>query len=161
MNPDINAGPLARPDLVDEIDKQVQESVKQGAKLLCGGKRIPGKGSYYEPTVLSGVKKGMPVFDEETFGPVMAIIPVENEDEAIKLANDSQFGLGAALWTSDLKHAESLARQIESGAVFINGLVKSDPRMPFGGIKKSGFGRELSQFGIREFVNIKSIWIGK
>jgi succinate-semialdehyde dehydrogenase/glutarate-semialdehyde dehydrogenase len=161
MNPDINAGPLARPDLVDEIDKQVQESVKQGAKLLCGGKRIPGKGSYYEPTVLSGVKKGMPVFDEETFGPIMAIISVENEDEAIKLANDSQFGLGAALWTSDLKHAESLARQIESGAVFINGLVKSDPRMPFGGIKKSGFGRELSQFGIREFVNIKSIWIGK
>ncbi|MGD9899101.1 MAG: NAD-dependent succinate-semialdehyde dehydrogenase [Calditrichaceae bacterium] len=155
----IHVGPLARPDLLDELDEQVQKSVKLGALLLTGGKKIPGKGSFYEPTVLTNVKKGMPVYEEETFGPVSAIIPVKNAEEAISVANDSELGLGASLWSRDLKKAESVARRIESGSVFINGMTKSDPRLPFGGIKKSGFGRELSHYGIKEFVNIKTIWI--
>ncbi len=159
MLEEIQVGPLARPDLLDELDEQVQKSVKSGATLLTGGKKIPGKGSFYEPTVLTNVKKGMPVYEEETFGPVSAIIPVKDTEEAIRVANDSELGLGASLWSRDLKKAEAIARRIESGSVFINGMTKSDPRLPFGGIKKSGFGRELSHYGIKEFVNIKTIWI--
>jgi succinate-semialdehyde dehydrogenase/glutarate-semialdehyde dehydrogenase len=152
-------GPLARPDLRDELEIQVQKSIKMGARLLCGGKKIAGPGAFYEPTVLTDVKKGMPVYHEETFGPVAAIIPVRDMEEAIEVANDSAFGLGGSVWSQDLARAEEVARRVETGAMFVNGLTKSDPRLPFGGIKKSGYGRELSQFGIREFVNIKTIWI--
>ncbi len=156
----VDVGPLARPDLVKELDLQVKKSIEKGAKLLLGGKQIPGNGNFYEPTVITNVKKGMPVYEEETFGPVAAVIPVQDEDEALAVANDSRFGLGASLWTQDIEKAKVLAREIRSGSVFINGLVKSDPRLPFGGIKKSGYGRELSYHGIREFVNIKTVWIG-
>ncbi|NOX89217.1 MAG: NAD-dependent succinate-semialdehyde dehydrogenase [Calditrichaeota bacterium] len=154
-----DVGPLAREDLVDEIDRQVRDSVKAGARLLTGGKRPEGSGSFYLPTVLSDVKKGMPVYDEETFGPVAAVIPVQDEDEAVAVANDSEFGLGASIWSRNTEKAKTLAREINTGSVFINGMVKSDPRLPFGGIKKSGYGRELSHYGIKEFVNIKTVWI--
>jgi succinate-semialdehyde dehydrogenase/glutarate-semialdehyde dehydrogenase len=159
-DPETAVGPLARPDLVDDIDRQVRESVKAGAKLLLGGRRPEIAGCYYLPTVITGVRKGMPVYDQETFGPVVAIIEVKDEEEAIQVANDTVFGLGGSVWTQDLARGEAVARRIETGAMFVNGLVKSDPRLPFGGIKKSGYGRELSEFGIREFVNVKTIWIG-
>ncbi|MBC8213365.1 MAG: NAD-dependent succinate-semialdehyde dehydrogenase [Candidatus Marinimicrobia bacterium] len=152
-------GPLAKIEFVEEIHKQVSCSVEQGAKLLTDGKLHQFSGNFYPPTILTNVQKGMPVYDEETFGPVLAIIPVKNIEEAIDVANDSEFGLGASLWTSNLENAELLARNIESGSVFINGIVKSDPRLPFGGVKKSGYGRELSHYGIKEFANIKTIWI--
>ncbi len=156
---DTQVGPMAREDLVEEIDKQVQKSIKMGARLLCGGKRPDMKGAYYLPTVLTDVRKGMPVYEQETFGPVAAIIPVKDTEEAIAVANDSDFGLGGAVWTKDLKKGEAVARRIETGAMFINGMTKSDPRLPFGGIKRSGYGRELSHYGIKEFVNIKTIWV--
>jgi len=152
-------GPLARMDLADELDEQVQASIRKGARLLCGGKKAEGPGAFYLPTVLADVKKGMPAFEEETFGPVSAIIPVKDSEEAIAVANDSRFGLGGSVWSKDIQKAEQVARRIETGAVFINGMTKSDPRLPFGGIKKSGYGRELSHYGIKEFVNIKTIWI--
>jgi len=159
MLPDTKVGPLARMDLLDELDSQVQRSVNMGARLLCGGKRVDRPGAYYLPTVLTDVKKGMAVFDEETFGPVSAIIPVKDTEEAIAVANDSRFGLGGAVWSRDLKKAEAVARRVETGAMFVNGMTKSDPRLPFGGVKKSGYGRELSHYGIKEFVNIKTIWV--
>jgi succinate-semialdehyde dehydrogenase/glutarate-semialdehyde dehydrogenase len=152
-------GPQARIDLRDSLHEQVAESVKRGAKLLLGGEIPAGKGAFYPPTLLAAVDKGMPAFDEETFGPVAAVIRAKDEADAVRLANDSAFGLGASLWTQDRARAERMAAQIEAGAVFVNGLVKSDPRLPFGGIKRSGYGRELSEYGIREFVNIKSVWI--
>jgi succinate-semialdehyde dehydrogenase/glutarate-semialdehyde dehydrogenase len=152
-------GPQARGDLRDSLHKQVEESVKRGAKLLLGGEIPAGKGAFYPPTLLAAVDKGMPAFDEETFGPVAAVIRAKDEADAVRLANDSAFGLGASLWTRDRARAERMAKQIEAGAVFVNALVKSDPRLPFGGIKRSGYGRELSEYGIREFVNIKSVWI--
>jgi succinate-semialdehyde dehydrogenase / glutarate-semialdehyde dehydrogenase len=152
-------GAMARMDLLEELDDQVQRSIKQGAKLLLGGHKADGPGAFYLPTVLGDVRKGMPVYSEETFGPVTAIIPVKDAEEAIAVANDSMFGLGGSIWTQDIKKGEAIARRIESGAVFVNGMTKSDPRLPFGGVKKSGYGRELSHYGIKEFVNIKSIWI--
>ena len=152
-------GPQARTDLRDQLHHQVEESVKRGARALLGGQVPAGKGAFYPPTLLSAVDRGMPAFDEETFGPVAAVIRAKDEADAIRLANDTAFGLGAALWTRDRARAERLAVQIEAGAVFVNGVVKSDPRLPFGGIKRSGYGRELSEYGIREFVNIKSVWI--
>ena len=152
-------GPQARVDLRDALHRQVEESVKRGAKLLLGGQVPPGKGAFYPATLLTAVDKGMPAFDEETFGPVAAVIRAKDEADAVRLANDSQFGLGASLWTQDRARAERMAAQIEAGSVFVNGLVKSDPRLPFGGIKRSGYGRELSEYGIREFVNVKSVWI--
>ena len=156
---DTQVGPQARVDLRDQLHQQVEESVKRGARPLLGGQVPTGKGAYYPPTLLSAVDRGMPAFDEEMFGPVAAVIRAKDETDAIRLANDSTFGLGAALWTRDRARAEQLAAQVEAGAVFVNGVVKSDPRMPFGGIKRSGYGRELSEYGIREFVNIKSVWI--
>jgi len=159
MNRSTQIGPLARLDLLETLHRQVQLSVEQGAKLRLGGQRKPGKGFFYEPTVLTDVHPGIPAFDEETFGPVAAIIRAKNADDAIRLANLSRYGLGASIWTRDHDFAQSLAPKVESGSVFINGVVKSDPRLPFGGIKNSGWGRELSSFGIHEFTNIKTIWI--
>src|SRR5437773_5830309 len=153
-------GPLARADLRDNLERQVKESVRMGARLLTGGKRWGDRGAFYTPTVLADVTPDMPVFAEETFGPVAALIRARDADEAIELANRTEYGLGANLWTRDTATAERLARRIESGQVFINGMVASDPRLPFGGVKHSGFGRELSAFGIREFVNIQTVWIG-
>jgi succinate-semialdehyde dehydrogenase/glutarate-semialdehyde dehydrogenase len=151
-------GPMARADLRDQVQRQVGESVRQGATLLIGGQVPPGEGAYYPPTVLKGVKPGMAAFDEEVFGPVAAIIEADDENHAIELANRSPFGLGAALFTTDKARAERIARRIEAGSVFVNAFVKSDPRLPFGGVKQSGYGRELSWFGIQEFVNIKTIY---
>jgi succinate-semialdehyde dehydrogenase/glutarate-semialdehyde dehydrogenase len=159
LSDDAQVGAMARMDLLEDLDKQVQNSIIMGAKLLCGGKKAEGPGAFYLPTVLSEVKKGMPVYQEETFGPVSAIIPVKDEEEAIAVANDSEFGLGGSVWSKDNERAERVARRIESGAVFVNGMTKSDPRLPFGGVKRSGYGRELSHYGIKEFVNIKTIWI--
>ncbi|MFC7513715.1 NAD-dependent succinate-semialdehyde dehydrogenase [Herbaspirillum sp. GCM10030257] len=151
-------GPMARVDLRDEIHRQVEESRRQGARLLTGGKIPAGEGAYYPPTVLTDVKPGMLAFDEEIFGPVAAIIEANSEDHAIELANQSSFGLGAALFTRDKERANRLARRIEAGSVFVNAFVKSDVRLPFGGVKQSGYGRELSWFGIQEFVNVKTVY---
>ncbi|MGH7398037.1 MAG: NAD-dependent succinate-semialdehyde dehydrogenase [Candidatus Rokuibacteriota bacterium] len=156
---DTQVGPQARVDLRDQLHEQVAESIKRGARRVLGGEVPAGKGAFYPPTLLVSVEKGMPAFDEETFGPVAAVVTAKDEPDAIDLANDSPYGLGAALWTRDRSRAERLAAQIEAGAVFVNGVVKSDPRLPFGGIKRSGYGRELSEYGIREFTNIKSVWI--
>lgn len=150
--------PLAARNFVDEIHQQVIDSVKMGAKIELGG-IIPGEVCFYPSTLLTNVKPEMPVFKEETFGPVVAFFVVKDETEAISVANNSLFGLGAAIWTNNVERGERIARQIEAGAVFVNGLVKSDPRLPFGGIKNSGYGRELSGYGIKEFCNIKSIWV--
>ncbi len=160
MDRGTHVGPQARVELRDSLHHQVEESVKHGARLLLGGEVPAGRGAFYPPTLLAGVDKGMPAFDEETFGPVAAVVRAKDEGDAVRLANDSVFGLGASLWTQDRARAKRLAAQIEAGAVFVNGIVKSDPRLPFGGIKRSGYGRELSEYGIREFVNIKSVWIG-
>jgi len=157
----VNVGPLARLDLLESLDSQVRRSIEAGARLRTGGKRVDREGFFYEPTVLDQVKPGHPAFDEETFGPVAAVIEARDTDHAIELANDSSFGLGASIWTHDIARAEQMAARIESGSVFINGPVKSDSRLPFGGIKQSGYGRELSRDGIREFVNIKTVWLGK
>jgi succinate-semialdehyde dehydrogenase/glutarate-semialdehyde dehydrogenase len=152
-------GPIAREDLLFELDAQVQASVKQGAVVLTGGKRLEREGAFYPPTVVANVQKGMTAYEEELFGPVAILIKANDESDAIRIANDTEFGLGASLWTSDIEHGKQLIRDIDSGAVFLNGLVKSDPRLPFGGTKRSGYGRELSHYGIKEFVNIKSVWI--
>ncbi len=153
-------GPLARPDLQENLHRQVEESVNMGAKCLLGGQIPDETGFFYPPTILENIKPGMPAYEEELFGPVAAIVKVKDEAEAIKIANDSHFGLGSAIFTQDLKRGESIAREeIEAGCCFVNGLVKSDPRLPFGGIKTSGYGRELSHHGIREFTNIKAVWI--
>ncbi len=160
LDPATQVGPLARSDLRDTLERQVDESVRQGARVLVGGARRDGPGFYYEPTVLVGVRDGMPVLAEETFGPVAAVRRVADAEEAVSVANSSDYGLGASIWTADAARGEALARTIESGAVFVNGMVASDPRLPFGGVKRSGYGRELGPYGIREFTNIQTIWIG-
>jgi succinate-semialdehyde dehydrogenase/glutarate-semialdehyde dehydrogenase len=159
MQERIDMGPLARPDLLENIEKQVTDSVKAGAALITGGERLDAHSWFYKPTLLTNVSKGMPVYDEETFGPVSVIIPAKDAWDAVRIANDTIYGLGASLWTQDMKLAEELAGKIEAGAVFINGLTKSDPRLPFGGSKQSGYGRELSNYGIKEFTNIKTVWV--
>jgi acyl-CoA reductase-like NAD-dependent aldehyde dehydrogenase len=153
-------GPMARGDLRDALEKQVQESLKMGARAVLGGKPLARKGYFFEPSIVTNVTPEMPLFREETFGPVAAVIRARDIEDAVELANDSNFGLGGNLWTSNIERARSLARHLESGGVFINGMTASDPRLPFGGIKHSGYGRELSSFGIREFVNIQTVWIG-
>lgn len=152
-------GPLSSKQQLDTITEQVEKSVAKGAKIEFGGKRIGERGYMYEPTILSNVSKGMPAYDEELFGPVAAIIEVQSEEEAIEVANDSDYGLGASIWTADTKKAESMAQKIESGSVFINSMVKSHPKLPFGGVKRSGYGRELSHYGLKEFVNVKTVWV--
>ena len=152
-------GPLARFDLLENLHRQVETTIRAGAKLLTGGRRLDRRGYFYAPTVLSDVTPGMPAFDEETFGPVAAVINAKDVDHAIELANHSPYGLGASIWTKDVALAERIAPRIESGNVFINAMVKSDPRLPFGGVKQSGYGRELASFGIHEFTNIKTVWI--
>lgn len=154
-----NVGPLATLQGLHDVERQVEDSITMGAKVLCGGTRGEGRGYYYMPTVLDHVKKGMPVYDEEVFGPVAPIIKFSNIDEAIKIANDTPFGLGASVFTKDIEKAKKIATKIEAGNVFINGYVRSDSRIPFGGTKRSGYGRELGSYGIKEFVNIKNIWI--
>jgi len=152
-----DVGPLSNKQQLEKLEVQVKDAIKKGARIECGGKRIEGKGYFFEPTVISDVKKNMRVVKEEVFGPVAPVIVVRNEKEAIDVANNSELGLGASIWTKDLEKGERLARKIQAGAVFINGIVKSDPKMPFGGIKKSGIGRELGYYGIKEFTNIKSV----
>ena len=153
-------GPLARTDLRDELHQQVQKSIEKGAVCILGGSVPDVKGAFYPPTILIDIKPGMPAYEEEFFGPVASVFKVKNEAEAIRIANDSQFGLGAAVFTTDIKRGERIAAEdLEAGSCFVNGLVKSDPRLPFGGIKISGYGRELSYLGIREFTNIKTVWV--
>ncbi len=152
-------GPQARRDLRDDLHEQVLGSVAKGATLLLGGELPQGKGSYYPPTVLAAVKPGMPAYDEELFGPVAAIIRAFDETDAVRIANDSVFGLGAAVFTKDAARGERVARELEAGCTFVNTLVASDPRLPFGGIKESGYGRELGTYGIREFMNVKTVYV--
>ena len=158
MDEDTFIGTLAREDLAEDLEKQIQDSVKQGAKIVLGGKRDK---AYYEPTIITNVKKGMPVFDQETFGPAMAVTTFKEDQEAIDLVNYSDFGLGVSIFTEDFTFAEKIVPAFEDGAVFVNELVKSDPRLPFGGTKISGYGRELSSHGIQEFVNRKTVYFNK
>ncbi|MDE1845658.1 MAG: NAD-dependent succinate-semialdehyde dehydrogenase [Candidatus Micrarchaeota archaeon] len=157
LEPHIGIGPLANMQQVETLDAQVRDAVAKGANILVGGKRIEGKGAFYEPTIISNVKKNMKIVKEEVFGPVAPIIIVKNEKEAIRVANDSDLGLGASVWTSNDQRGTEVARELDAGMTFVNAIVKSDARMPFGGIKKSGVGRELSHYGLREFANIKTI----
>ncbi|PSF33031.1 NADP-dependent succinic semialdehyde dehydrogenase [Aphanothece hegewaldii CCALA 016] len=159
MDETVDVGPLATPSILSDIDQQVQKTVAMGGKVLVGGKKLDRQGNYYLPTVLTDIPKGSPGEKDEFFGPVALLFRVKDIDEAIALANDSPFGLGSSVWTNDPNEQERLINEIEAGSVFINGLVKSDPRLPFGGIKRSGYGRELAKEGIHEFVNIKTIWI--
>ncbi|WP_208294966.1 NAD-dependent succinate-semialdehyde dehydrogenase [Pseudomonas graminis] len=158
LDSSINVGPMARADLRDELDGQVQRTIAAGATLLLGGKKIDGPGNFYAPTVLSDVKPGMAAFDEETFGPVAAITIAANAEDAIVLANTSDYGLGGSLWTQDIPRAQRIARRLETGGVFINGFPATNARIPVGGVKKSGYGRELSHFGLREFTNAQAVW---
>ncbi|TYP92743.1 succinate-semialdehyde dehydrogenase / glutarate-semialdehyde dehydrogenase [Fodinibius salinus] len=159
FNDDTDIGPMARKDLRDKLHNQVQESVKAGAKCILGGEIPDREGAFYPPTILTNITQGMPAYEEELFGPVASVIKVKNEQEAIMVANDTDYGLGAAIFSEDVDRAEEIAaKELQAGCCFINEYVKSDPRLPFGGIKKSGFGRELSQVGIKEFVNIKTVY---
>jgi len=158
MNEDSDIGPLARPDLRVNLHRQVTESVQHGARCLLGGEIPEGRGSYYPVTVLADVGPGMPAYEEELFGPVAAVLAAKDEADALRIANDTEYGLGAAIFTGDAKHGEQVARDsLRAGSAFVNLFVRSDPRLPFGGIKSSGYGRELSEFGIREFVNVKTV----
>ena len=159
MDPANQMGPMARTDLRDSLHKQVESSIAAGARVLCGGKPKDGKGAFYMPTVLSGVTQGMPAFDEEMFGPVATITRVPDVDAAVDAANASQFGLSGNVWTRDVALARKMARDLYTGGVFINGVTSSDPRVPVGGVKNSGYGRELSHFGAHAFVNAQTVWI--
>jgi acyl-CoA reductase-like NAD-dependent aldehyde dehydrogenase len=157
MSDDTDIGPLVNAEGLNKIDSIVKDVVKEGAEVLTGGERIKSKGYFYKPTVLKNVSPKMRVAREEVFGPVAPIMVADDDMQAIKLANGSQYGLGASIWTEDLDKAEKLSRMVQSGVVSVNNIVASDPRVPFGGVKKSGFGRELSRYGMLEFVNIKSV----
>jgi succinate-semialdehyde dehydrogenase/glutarate-semialdehyde dehydrogenase len=159
LDPTTQVGPQARLDLRANLHRQVEESVARGAQLVLGGRLPKGRGAFYPPTVLVAVEPGMPAFDEETFGPVAAVVRARDEADAVRIANASPYGLGASVWTGDAARGERLAQDLEVGSVFVNGIVKSDPRLPFGGVKRSGYGRELSEYGLREFVNIKTVWV--
>jgi succinate-semialdehyde dehydrogenase/glutarate-semialdehyde dehydrogenase len=157
--PGTDVGPMAREDLLEGVHRQVEASVDAGARLLAGGHRLEGPGFVYAPTVLAGVAPGQPAYDEEIFGPVAAVVVVDGEDEAVRVANDTRFGLGASVWTADPERGIAVARRIRSGAVFVNAVVASDVRMPFGGTRASGYGRELAAAGIREFVNVRTWYV--
>jgi succinate-semialdehyde dehydrogenase/glutarate-semialdehyde dehydrogenase len=159
LDPATRVGPLARADLRDTLERQVEESVAKGARVLAGGHRLDGRGWFFAPTVLAGVTREMPVFQQETFGPVAAVIRAEDAEAAVELANDTPYGLGASIWTQDTEGGRQLGRRVQSGTLFVNGIVASDPRLPFGGIKRSGYGRELATVGIREFTNIRTFWV--
>lgn len=160
LDQETEIGPLARYDLRDGLHRQVEASVVKGARSLLGGTLPDGPGAYYPPTVLTEVNKGMPAFDDELFGPVAAVVPVADEAEAIRIANGSVFGLGSCVITSDIARGERIAAELmESGSAFVNGMVHSDPRLPFGGIKQSGYCRELSAYGVKEFVNVKTVCV--
>ncbi len=159
LDPSTEIGPLATPAIRTEVDEQVKKTIAAGARLLVGGRQLEGPGNFYAPTVLAEVPAGSPGADEEIFGPVASLFRFDSLEEGIELANRTRFGLGASAWTRDPAERDRLVAAIEAGAVFINGMVKSDPRLPFGGVKKSGFGRELSVHGIREFVNVKTVWV--
>ncbi|MFA0960634.1 NAD-dependent succinate-semialdehyde dehydrogenase [Roseivirga sp. BDSF3-8] len=155
----IDYGPMATEDLANELLEQVKKSVDKGAKVLLGGDRPDREGAFFNPTILTDVKPGMPAYDEELFGPVAMVFKVKDEEEAVLIANDSPYGLGGSVWTGDIERGKRLVRKVESGAVYINKMMASAPEVPFGGVKKSGYGRELSHLGIREFVNQKTVWI--
>lgn len=138
----------------------MKESVRLGARAVTGGNRLDGAGYFFQPTVLTDVRPGMPVYHEETFGPVAAVIRAHNAEDALRVANDTDFGLGSSIWTADVEQGRKLAERVEAGLVFVNGMVASDARLPFGGIKRSGYGRELSSYGIKEFTNIQTVWVG-
>ncbi len=157
MDRSTTMGPLARADLLDDLQRQIKTTLESGARAILGGRRIERPGNFFEPTILSDVRPGMAAFDEETFGPAAAIIHASGADAAVELANASPFGLGNSIWTRDLGRAEMIAAKLESGLVFINGMTASDPRLPFGGVKKSGYGRELGQFGMHEFANVQTV----
>ena len=161
MDESVDVGPLASPQIVNDIDQQVRQSVAAGAKLLTGGRRVGERGNFYAPTVLRDIPPSAPAYAEETFGPVASLFRVKDADEAIRVANATKFGLGASVWTNDEGETRCFVEGIESGQVFVNAMVASDPRVPFGGVKHSGFGRELGVWGIREFVNVKTVWIAK
>jgi len=156
----IQMGPMARADLRDDLERQLSESVRQGARVAAGGRRPERRGWYFPPTVLVGCAAGMPAVEEETFGPLAAVIRVAGVEAALRAANRSAYGLGGNVWTADVERGVRFARRMETGGVFVNGMTHSDPRLPFGGVKRSGYGRELHAFGIREFVNVKTIWVG-
>lgn len=159
LSENTDIGPLARLDLRDGLQRQVAESLTMGASVLLGGSPLNGPGVFYPPTILVDIKPGMPAYHQELFGPVAAVILAENAEDAMSKANDTDFGLGASIWTGNASRAEKMAGGVDAGSVFINGIVKSDPRLPFGGVKNSGYGRELSAYGIKEFVNIKTVWV--
>jgi succinate-semialdehyde dehydrogenase / glutarate-semialdehyde dehydrogenase len=160
LREETEVGPLAREDLRDDLHRQVQESVSRGARLLCGGEVPQRAGAWYPPTVLTEVAPRMPAYDEELFGPVAAIIAADGEEDAIRIANDSRFGLGAAVFTRSIERGAAIAElELEAGNCFVNDFVRSDPRLPFGGVRESGYGRELGDLGILEFVNIKTMWV--
>ncbi|MCC3705435.1 NAD-dependent succinate-semialdehyde dehydrogenase [Rouxiella badensis] len=161
LDPQNSVGPMARKDLRDELHNQVERTLAAGATLLLGGKKVEGRGNFYEPTILGEVSPGMAAFDEETFGPVAAITLADNIEHAIELANTSDYGLGGNLWTADISRAQRIARRLETGGVFINGFSATNARIPVGGVKKSGYGRELSHFGLREFTNAQAVWAKK
>ena len=157
-DPEVTMGPLARVDLRDELHKQVRDSVNKGAEVVIGGEIPNRNGAFYPPTILENVKPGMPAYEEELFGPVASVIRVDDTEEAVRVANDTEFGLGAAVFTKNDTKGENIAEfQLQAGCCFVNDFVKSDPRLPFGGIKESGFGRELSTQGIKEFMNVKTV----
>jgi succinate-semialdehyde dehydrogenase/glutarate-semialdehyde dehydrogenase len=157
--PGTDVGPMARADLLEGVHRQVEASVAGGARLLTGGRRLEGPGNFYAPTVLADVAPGQAAYDEEVFGPVAAVIVADGDDEAVRIANDTRFGLGASVWTANPERGISAARRIRSGAVFVNAVVASDVRTPFGGTRASGYGRELAAAGIREFVNVRTWWV--